>query len=589
MGALALGFAACSSEEEVVNVNPTFDGNAVKAEFALNLPGKVATRQQKAITQDDELKSAFENYRGIALADLYIAPFATPVAKDADPVGTSDVKVGDIELTEDVNIQNRNANDKWYTDVTVPVGTNAFLVYAEATKSGKDAANGSLTPNSDDPIVSLSTLNFELKQISTENLDGSDILTALNALPAVKGLANSTATEAKAWKDLSATEDNQFYADLYAVFASLKAGSKTDVLAFLKDQLKPALINNTGAGADGIDAKLATAVDEAITAVENAADFTANAGVPDGAAVLKCTDGVFEYVTTDFITGAKWGQNVYTYPASLWYRANTGIRADDAIQSTNVADQKWDAFISSAYQAANKTVKASTQSVALVNPLQYAVANFETQIKFAKDSYQIDKVVTIDNTTDPATETVEEKATVKPAELALNGILVGDQKNVDWQFKPVDTDPVVIYDTDLIATEFGTVFSIASQTLVLETSADKKQVNVALEFINNSEVPINGIDGIVPVGAKFYLVGVLNLDPKNWTEETTGDKPLIFQQDYKTIAKFTVNSLENTAYNTIPDLRAPELEFGLSVDLEWQKGYTFEIGIGAAEEPTVEP
>lgn len=579
MGALALGFAACSSEEEVVNVNPTFDGNAVKAEFALKLPSKVATRQQTAITQDD---GTVESFRGIALADLYIAPFATPVAKDADPVGTSDVKVGDITLTSDITLtQHTNANDKWYTDVTVPVGTNAFLVYAEATKSGNDAQNGSLTPSVEDPITALSAVNFELKQISTGNLDGSAILAALNALPVVEGLANSTATDAKAWKDLSATEDNQFYADLYAVFASLKAGSRTDVLAFLKDQLKPALIINTGAGENGIDAKLATAVDEAIAAVEAAPDFTAEAGVPDGAAVLKCTDGVFEYVTTDFISGAKWGQNVYSYPASLWYRANTGIRADDAIQSTNVADQKWDAFIGSAYQAANNTVKASTQSVALVNPLQYAVANFQTEIKFAKESYQIDKVVTIDESTDPATETVEEKATVKPAELALNGILVGDQKNVDWQFKPVvDADPVVIYDTDLIAKTFGTAFSVASQTLVLETSADKKQVNVALEFINNSEVPIKGIDGIVPVGSKFYLIGQLSLDPKNWTEETTGEKDLIFQQDYKTIAKFTINSLENTAYNTIPDLRAPELEFGLSVDLEWQKGYTFEIEVG---------
>ena len=31
-----------------------------------------------------------------------------------------------------------------------------------------------------------------------------------------------------------------------------------------------------------------------------------------------------------------------------------------------------------------------------------------------------------------------------------------------------------------------------------------------------------------------------------------------------------------SAYNVIPDLRSPKLEFGLSVNLEWKEGLTFE-------------
>ena len=43
MGAMALTFAACSSEDEVA-VNPTYDGNAVKTQFAFNIgQGQFAT------------------------------------------------------------------------------------------------------------------------------------------------------------------------------------------------------------------------------------------------------------------------------------------------------------------------------------------------------------------------------------------------------------------------------------------------------------------------------------------------------------------------------------------------------------------
>ena len=40
----------------------------------------------------------------------------------------------------------------------------------------------------------------------------------------------------------------------------------------------------------------------------------------------------------------------------------------------------------------------------------------------------------------------------------------------------------------------------------------------------------------------------------------------------------TLKSLQN-AYNTVPDLTATNLEFALSVDLSWQRGYTFEVDI----------
>ena len=79
----------------------------------------------------------------------------------------------------------------------------------------------------------------------------------------------------------------------------------------------------------------------------------------------------------------------------------------------------------------------------------------------------------------------------------------------------------------------------------------------------------------------FLYIGKLDISAagKNWTTETTGNKKLIFEQDFKTIAKFLIKKLQGTAYNTIPDLRSPKLELGLSVDLEWQAGYEFDLTV----------
>ena len=591
MGALALTFGACSSEDDIAPVNPTFDGNSVKAEFALNLPGRFTTRMQTATTQDAQTVASF---RGIDANKFFLYAMNVPTAKDADPVSANSPKLSDINLGGGIapaTFDHTNAQDKWYYDIQVPVGTNAFLVYAAAPSAGANNVNGVLNKvdgtNPQDMTFNLQPINTDLDLATA----GKSVLDALNSLPGVTGLANPTATEQKAWSAMTADADNQYYADLYKTFTTLTAGSYNSVKAFLND-LKGACAVPTGAGDNGIDKKLAAAIETAITTLGT--DFTADAGIPDGAAVLEFKDGKFSFVQTQFTAydgtnEYNWGVNTYTYPAELWYRVNTGIRVDDEVQQQNVGDQKWDEFIGSAYGNTNTIVKASSQSIALVNPLQYAVGNFETQIAFADDNMVKTTVYKYKEDIDPETgntvlvpdgEKITE--TVPVNSLELTGILIGDQKQVDWQALPkADASSQVIYDTDLIKTTFSTAFAVASQTLVLETT--KEAINVALEFKNNSDVEFTGVDGcVIPAGTKFYLIGQLKIVTEpNWTEETEGKKDeAIFQQDFKTIAKFTINSLENNAYNVVPDLRTPELEFGLSVDLKWQKGYTFDIEIG---------
>ena len=52
----------------------------------------------------------------------------------------------------------------------------------------------------------------------------------------------------------------------------------------------------------------------------------------------------------------------------------------------------------------------------------------------------------------------------------------------------------------------------------------------------------------------------------------------VFVQDYTTTANFTIKDLKK-AYVTIPDLRASQLQLGLSVDLTWQSGLTFDVDL----------
>ena len=65
------------------------------------------------------------------------------------------------------------------------------------------------------------------------------------------------------------------------------------------------------------------------------------------------------------------------------------------------------------------------------------------------------------------------------------------------------------------------------------------------------------------------------------TDGSTLKQRRVFMQDYMTIANFVLSrkSLQN-AYVTVPDLRYLQISLGMSVDLEWQTGLTFDVILG---------
>ena len=174
--------------------------------------------------------------------------------------------------------------------------------------------------------------------------------------------------------------------------------------------------------------------------------------------------------------------------------------------------------------------------------------------------------------------------TVPTKGFPVTGLLIGGQPTkVGFNFQPASNDlfEYTIYDNNLtnIVAKNG-VASTTNYTIVLPNDkgrgvADQNPVNVAIELTNNSRVAFRGADGIIPAGAKFYLVG--KLEPK--ADALTGvDKPAVFMSDYMTTMNLTIKSLKS-AYNTIPDLRSTKLQLGLSVDLDWQAGLQFDVNI----------
>ena len=257
----------------------------------------------------------------------------------------------------------------------------------------------------------------------------------------------------------------------------------------------------------------------------------------------------------------------YVYPASLWYTANTKIHTSTTSKLDNYTGAaSWQAILDT-YEKKNSSVSSNTRSIALIDTIQYAVARLDVCVKFKENTWLEDN--------DPVA--ANNKVNNPSAGYPLSAVLVGGQKNVGFDFTQATYAGGIgyaytIYDkemTSAIAATGTAAYSAANSTLVLETPAGENEF-IALEFTNTSDKDFYGVDGIVPVGGKFYLVGQLTASVA--TETGT----CVFKQDYTTTARVAIKDLKS-AYNTIPDLKAPQLEIGLSVDLQWQAGHVYDL------------
>ena len=128
LGAIALTgavFTACSSSDDVADVNPTFDGEAVKTTFTISVGDvKSTTRMEADPVQQDEL------FNG--MTDIYLFPAKAAIT------GTTVTSESYINLPDFSAFDPKvlDAKGKIYSDVAFSVGVNNFLFYAASQTPG---------------------------------------------------------------------------------------------------------------------------------------------------------------------------------------------------------------------------------------------------------------------------------------------------------------------------------------------------------------------------------------------------------------------------------------------------------------------
>lgn len=595
-----MGMTSCSNEViPETEINPTFDGESVKTQFALNIPAGKGTRMTAANTQQES--NPFLGMQNIKLLPMF-----------TEPAGTYNQEIKQIISLDEIANSGFDSQTKIYQDVNIPVSTKHFLFYGEAkgTKDGTaigttgDAfAQGVLLNTLNDGATnSIDKINFNLLKITSKNdfakstEDEGSAKAILDALKAVVG------ADGGKWKTYATTPANSgnVLAELYDSLTFLKAGSAKSVKFVLTD-LQTALGKlNPGSYTGSVDiSKITEAINDAINATDGTIKdntFPNDYNLPDGAVELKWTDGVPSYTFTEVNDGGVTMGTMTLKPENICYPASLSYFVSTPIKVTADKSPQFPSSLStwagtSASWTGNwtdqGTVLSTTTAIALTNPIQYAVANLKTVVRCKN-------AVLEDNAKAAGGEIHPRKVTVPSGGFPVTGVLVGGQpKSVNWNFVPGSDDAedrvLMVYDkavptTVKAAAAADFTGAQANYTLVLdnrktdESLENADVVNIAIELENTTGTDFYGVDGIVKAGATFYLVGQLKTQATGGNAQTgtTNERKSVFEQDYTTTAQLTIGSLKN-AYNCIPDLRSTQLQLGLAVDLTWNSGIVFDV------------
>lgn len=587
--------AGCAANDGEFFAEEENNSKTIYMALTLNNP-TLKTRQSDQVTQATEQTDG-SHFRGIQ--DLLILPYSV------QPTGSDCIDKADQAIGEKVGVDETLAdlyhnqpyadkgapNDKYYLQVPLKIGTNAFLVYGRATEKAGTTdletkqINGTLTKAGTDgkpassftfsPVPMVETI-AEGKAAST---NGNDLIDYLNSI----------------FDYTWSLESKPSLHGLYGMVQSMKAGSEASVLAFIGkiyELLLPA--KETDYVADVLKKilnveSLPTEMPEKLTSLPiDFKGFPGDTGLPDGAAVItwKVTDEThmaYEAVTSKINPeGLNVDVTKFCFPAELYYRANSRIHTSELplLSAESVFNKaKWAGDASNsvlgqetssgAVFTPNGIVMPKTTIVAITDPLQYAVGRLDVRL-VAKDA--------ANNTLTELTDA--DRKAVNVNDLKITGVIIGQQSPVDFKFNSTfadaETDPLyMIYDNQVEA--YINDNESVTHTLALETS-DGQEVTVAVEVQNTSTTNSIMIEGgdlaqIVPPSCKFYLIGKINpAYPAADSETPKGSDNKVINkaiiQDHYTTVIFNITNLAK-AYYVVPDLNTTPLELSLGVD-KWR-------------------
>ena len=524
----------------------------------VNLALNVSTSRASTRMSEDVTQVNYATHEAREIQDLKLFPFNIE-----GEIGDNKMSLPGMQY--EVNELKRNNNYRFYFDdrtAKIPNGTASFLCYAQA-KPMEDLSesvtrktefvNGKLkvTPSEWQSLTMTKTdlVTFTPEQIYTETETVGD-----KVQPKVTTKATGIAAYLTQIANAIPEDEREFFLK-FINEGRLVACSSTNVQK-LKEWVE------SWAASEQLSITLPAIPDDI-------ADYPADILLPDGAAAVKWnnTEGKFEPqpVTT---TEANINRlDRFIYPAELWYYANSRIytskerRRDDYIYSSY---DDW-ATILDKYETANGVMAPSVHSVAIKDPLAYAVGCLQVGLVVSKTLKDADG-------TDISFAT---------GDFPLKAVFVSGQYKQKFNFTPEDNvNEQIIYDPEIKDITMGDSKSELpntadpekyASTLVFQTK-DNVPVHFALEFLNNSGQDFQGADGRIFDGTKFYLIGTI---------EVTGGqaedyKNRAFTKNYITQGTVRISSLKQ-AYPYLPDLLDPRLEIAIKLVPKWIQSTTTNV------------
>ena len=551
---------------------PSSEPGPVRLAFASALSSHAGTRLTSDIVQNTAPYRTIEDFRFFGIKKE---------GSTITSVSRSIVSNQDLKDHTDLGVRYYHYN---HCDMTR--GVNGCLVYAKAkdvakaTPEATMAYNGSLSPQMEDAVASTDDIYFE--PVSIYDDEETIPTEAENLANALTEIANVSANNTS-W----ATVNNPDLRSLFSHFTNYGydlPGSTASVKAWilaLRNAVEPLPF---GAGTidrrirDEIISKIDLFLSEDNDILKN--NYPQDINLPDGAAALRWTDVVVNEVTVkkfepqlrtttlDDINSV----SRFVYPPALYYRVESGIwTSKEEVTFDQYKDKtKWkrasendDEAVQSLFPDGG-TITTDTKTVAIQDPLQYAVAQLQLKVKVDDDNDNSQLKYDAQDHTIAYTDGTNHY-------FRLTGVIVGGQRKVGYDFKPVtpsDVDVRFVYDSQ-VPSNFWLKKNSTDEvnTLVLQ-SYDHEDLNVILEFEYTGTTEFKCLNGYVYPHTRFYLVGELKAD-----DFTSGDddnnKDRIFTQDYTTSIQMTVKSLEK-AYNVLPSILAKNLEIGVMTTPMWK-------------------